>query len=140
MAMNLPRHLLKPDAKILRQFAWGWLVFFLGLGVYEYGWRGHSTRAWWLFGIAVAGTLLSWLLPVVFRWIFVVWMLLAFPIGWVVSQISLALMFYGIITPVALLFRWRGRDRMRRFKPAGVSSYWAVKETPSDLRRYFRQY
>ena len=138
--MNLPKHLLTPDARLLRQFTWGWLVFFLGLSVYKFSRPGQSTAALWLAVTAMVGILLSWLLPTIFRQVFVVWMLLAFPIGWVVSQIALALMFYGVITPVALLFRLRGRDRVSRFKSAGVSSYWKAKETPTDLRRYFRQY
>ena len=36
-------------------------------------------------------------------------MIVAFPIGWAVSHIMLAALFYGLFTPVALVFRTIGR-------------------------------
>ena len=78
--------------------------------------------------------------PAGVKWPFVAWMVAAFPIGWLISQIMLAVMFFGLLTPVAILFRLRGRDLLRR-KPAGTeASLWTVKETPRDVRRYFTQY
>lgn len=137
--MELPRHLLKPDAKTLRQFAWGWLIFFGALAMAKA--IQHHQKPAMLLGItAIAGIAIYFVVPIVFRWVFVVWMVLAYPIGWVVSQIALALMFYCIITPVALIFRLTGRDRLRRFKPANATSYWIKKEMPADVRRYFQQF
>jgi len=49
-------------------------------------------------------------------------------------------MYYGIITPVALFFRIRGRDLLRRKPTAAPTSFWLPKETPEDVRSYFRQY
>lgn len=138
--MDFPRHLLKPDTKTLRQFAWGWLIFFGALAIVKFAVQHRQTPAMWLGITAIVGIALYLIVPVVFRWIFVVWMVLAYPIGWVVSQIALALMFYCIITPVALIFRMTGRDRLRRFKPANVTTYWIKKEMPTDVRRYFKQY
>jgi len=65
---------------------------------------------------------------------------LAFPIGWVISQIMLLLMFYVVLTPVAWIFRLRGRDMLQRKPAPARASYWVPKESPTDLRRYFRQY
>ena len=138
--MKLPDNLLNPSAKMLRQFAVGWLVFFLGLGAWQYLGQGPSMLAFWFCPVAVIGAALGWFAPPIFRWVFVVWMWLAFPFGWLISQMALAILFYGVITPVALLFRIRGRDRLRRFKPGNASSFWMAKETPADVRRYFRPY
>jgi hypothetical protein len=66
--------------------------------------------------------------------------MVAFPVGWVVSQIMLALMFYVVITPMALFFRVRGRDLLHRAPSRGRESFWTAKSLPKDLRRYFRQY
>ena len=138
--MEFPRHLLKPDSKTLRQFAWGWLIFFGALAICKFAIQHRQTPAMWLGITAVAGIALYFIVPIVFRWIFIVWMVAAYPIGWVVSQIALGLMFYCIITPVALIFRVTGRDRLRRFKPANATTYWIKKEMPTDVRRYFKQY
>ena len=52
------------------------------------------------------------------RLIYVGWMVLAFPIGWTVSQVMLALMFFGLFTPIGLVFRLIGRDPLQRTRPA----------------------
>ena len=67
-------------------------------------------------------------------------MVLAFPIGWVVSQVMLLLMFYLIITPVSLFFRIQGRDALARKPAPNRASFWQPKQTPEDVRSYFRQY
>lgn len=138
--MQLPRHLLKPDSRTLRQFAWGWLIFFGAMAICKFAIQHHAKAANWLAVTAIVGIALHLVAPVIFRWIFVIWMVLAYPIGWVVSQVALALMFYCILTPVALLFRLIGRDRLRRFKPANAKTYWIEKQMPADVRRYFQQY
>ena len=44
-------------------------------------------------------------------------MVLAFPIGWTVSQVMLALMFFGLFTPIGLVFRLIGRDPLQPHPP-----------------------
>ena len=68
------------------------------------------------------------------RPIYVGWMVLAFPIGWTVSQVILAVMFFGLFTPIGLVFRLIGRDPLHRARRPGVESYWTPKPTPADLR------
>ena len=138
--MKLPDALLNPDPRSLRQFAAGWLVFFFGLAGYQLGAHGRTTLALWLAAVAIAGPGLCWLRPSLFRWVFVGGMLLAFPVGWLSSQVALAIMFYGVITPTALLLRMLGRDRLSLHKPRGAASYWAPRNMPTDVRRYFRPY
>ena len=52
----------------------------------------------------------------------------------------LLVMYYGVITPVALLFRIQGRDLLRRKRLPSETTFWAPKQTPQDVRSYFRQY
>ena len=93
-----------------------------------------------MMGMALGIGLLGLIKPPALRWLFVGWMVIAFPIGWTISQLMLGLMYYGILTPVGVLFRLRGRDLLRR-KPAPMqSSFWMPKEMPQDVRRYFRQF
>jgi len=78
--------------------------------------------------------------PALVRWVFVGSMVLTFPIGWLVSQLMLALLFYLLVTPAALFFRLRGRDVLGRKRTSDCSSFWAKKEMPRDVRSYFRQF
>jgi hypothetical protein len=74
------------------------------------------------------------------RWVYVGWMVLAFPIGWTVSQVMLTVMFFGLFTPIGLIFRLIGRDPLHRARSAERNSYWSPKPAPADLRRYFKQF
>src|SRR3954452_19535049 len=99
-----------PSARTLRQFGAVWLVFFLAMGAHQYLRRGHHQLGIALgIGAIVVGCL-GLMIPAAVRWIFVTWIVLAFPIGWLISHLMLFLMFYGVMTPVALLMRLRGRD------------------------------
>ena len=129
-----------PASRVLRQFSAAWLVFFLATALLQGLVRGHPGTAALLaiLGLGVGG--LGLVRPQAVRALFVGCMLLAFPVGWLVSQVMLLVMFYGIITPVALFFRLRGRDLLRRKPPGPGQTLWTEKKTPADLRRYFRQY
>ena len=93
-----------------------------------------------LGAIALVMGLLGLVAPALLRPIYVGWMVLAFPIGWTISLFTLAIMYYGLFTPLALIFRLLGRDPLdRRFEPA-AETYWTPKATPTDPRRYFKQF
>jgi hypothetical protein len=129
----------RPGTKALRQFAAAWLIFFMAFGAHQYLVRHHSGVGLGLMGMAVVIGALGLMKPATVRWIFVGWMVLAFPIGWAVSELMLLLMFYAILTPVAVLFRMRGRDLLRRRRLA-EATFWLPKHTPEDLRSYLQQY
>ncbi len=131
---------LNPADKVLRQFAGAWLIFFLALGVHQWLGRGREQVGVVLAVLALVIGALGLVKPRAVRWLFVVWMVLAFPIGWVISQLMLLLLFYGVITPVALIFRCTGRDWLSRKPAPGRTSFWLAKATPANVRSYFRQY
>lgn len=130
----------QPGNKALRQFAGAWLVFLLAFGLHQYLVRGHHTAGAAIMALALVVGLIGLLHPPAVRWLFVGWMVLAFPIGWLVSLIMLLVMFYGVITPVAMLFRLRGRDLLQRKRRADRDSFWLPKQSPTDVRSYLRQY
>jgi hypothetical protein len=133
---EIPRN---PTAKVLRQFAGAWLIVFALLAAKQYR-QGHHNAALALAAVAVVAGIPGLIKPGLVRWLFVTLMVLAFPIGWTVSQLMLLLMYYIILTPVALLLRIRGRDPLLRKPQRDRESYWLAKETPRDVRSYFRQY
>jgi hypothetical protein len=130
----------RPPAKTLRQFAGLWLAAFGCLAAWEGLVRGHSTLAAIFAAAALTIGPLGLLQPQAVRPIYVGWMVLAFPIGWTISQAILALLFYGLFTPIGLFFRLVGRDPLHRARRPGLETYWTPKATPVDPRRYFKQF
>ena len=78
--------------------------------------------------------------PQAIRPIFLASTAITFPIGWTVSQILVAFLFYGIVTPVGILFKLIGRDVLKRGPQRTLATYWTAKATAEDVRRYLRQF
>ncbi|MEO6811640.1 MAG: SxtJ family membrane protein, partial [Isosphaeraceae bacterium] len=123
-----------PPIRMLRQFAALWMVFFGGIAAWQGLVRGRVEIALALgtLAIAVGGLGLIW--PKSVRPIFVGWMVLAFPIGWTVSLLVLALVFYGLFLPIGLVMRLSGRDALWLRPQPGRSTYWTAKPMPTDVR------
>ncbi len=102
--------------------------------------RQNTNLATVLGTLAVAGGLPGLIWPQVPQPIYVTWMVLAFPIGWTVSQAILALLFYGVLTPLGLVFQCVGRDSLHRIHRPNLRTYWLPKGSPSDPRRYLKQF
>lgn len=69
------------------------------------------------------------------RW----WINAGAPIGWSISAVLLALVYFLVITPIGLLRRLGGADPMTRAF-SDEPSYWTPRETPTDPRRHYRQF
>src|SRR5688572_8679708 len=103
---------LKPSVRTLRQFAGLWIAFFGGLAAWHGLAHGETQTGLALAALAFTVGPAGVIWPAVVRPVFIGWLILAFPIGWVVSRVVLVVMF-SLITPVALVFRMRGRDPLK---------------------------
>jgi hypothetical protein len=114
-------------------------VIFGGLAAWR-AWSGDTGTLTWTLGLAGIGLGVAGLVvPRALQGVFLVWMVVAFPIGWVVSRVMLGALFFLVFTPVAFVFRLMGRDVLHRRKPAGAS-YWVPKPPVTEARQYFRQF
>jgi len=128
----------RPDERQLRQFAWVSLVGFPVLGALL--WRAHGTAlpATVLSAFGVLVWLVGLLEPKRIRIVYVTLLAISVPIGWVVSNLLLRVVFYGVVTPLGLVFRLTGRDALSLRRPQG-SSHWRDLEASEDAASYFRQ-
>jgi hypothetical protein len=78
--------------------------------------------------------------PRAVRPIYFVWMAIGYPIGWLISWVLLAGVFFLVFTPVGLACRLWGYDPMKRRFDPDAPSYWIPRKTSRDVKRYFRQY
>jgi len=130
----------QPSDKELRVFALLALAFFALVA-----WLAADRfEARWTAGLIVATAVvlssLGLLWPPVLRPVYRVWMTAVYPIGWTVSHLAMALLFYLVFTPIGLIMRLVGRDPLeRRFDPQ-ARTYWQPRQQDPDKRRYFRQF
>jgi hypothetical protein len=130
-----------PDKRELRRFGWIALAASLAVAAMFHWVRGLDLR--WCGLIVAAGgvTAISPFVSMgITRWIYWVLVGATLPIGLVISLVLMALFYYGLITPIGLVFRLIGRDILnRRFDP-GAKTYWQGHRSPSGPERYFQQF
>jgi hypothetical protein len=134
---DIPFH---PSSRMLRQFAGIWIAFFGVLAAWQYFGKGALVASAIMAALAVTIGPLGLVFPKAIRPIFVGWMVVAFPIGWTISTLMLVLLYYGMFTPLALVFRWIGRDALCLRPRSNQQTYWVTKPQAGDVRRYLKQF
>ena len=138
--MRLIRIDPNPSRRQLAVFAAIWLVFFSIIGWMVLGRSGSLPWAIGICCLAVGVPVIGWIAPPFLRIVYLGMAYAAFPIGFVVSHVMLAVVYYLVLTPTGLLMRLFGYDPMnRRFDP-DAETYWVPRETEQDVKRYFRQF
>ena len=118
-----------------RSFGFVFTAFFSLLGISEVGWDTF----WYI--LAALFAMLAVFLPHFLTPINRIWMKLGNILHVLISPIVLGVIFFLVISPVALMMRLMGRDPMRRRFQPEMDSYW-INRTPSysdvdDLKQQF---
>jgi hypothetical protein len=130
---------LHPSCRTVRQFAVFWLAFFGGLAVWEVA-EEKQVIAFGLAALAFVGGIGGLVYPALLRPIYAGWMVLVFPLNWVVSHLLLAMLFFGVFTPLAVVLKLVGRDALQRRRGLDRITYWAHKPPASDVGSYYRPF
>jgi len=67
------------------------------------------------------------------------WMRLGLLLGLIVSPIVLGIIFFGLVTPIAMLMRLSGRDELR-LNFTNKASHWISRSEPIKSESFKRQY
>lgn len=112
----------KPDERTLKKFGISMLilcsVFSLALFF-----RGHSVAAWIFIGLAAYCGITLVVYKRALRPLYGFWMAIAWLLGKIIAPLVLGFIYYGVITPIGLVLRLTGHDKLNLKKPAG-KSYW----------------
>ena len=141
---------LRPEPRILRQFAWiaAFALPLLGAlftrtgpwyDVTSWGWMSTAVKVLLAIGVAQLALLLLGVRHVTLA-LYVVLATVAFPIGFVLSHVLIALIYYVVITPIGLVFRLMGRDALGRRIDRSLPSYWHDRGAPRPASSYFKLY
>ena len=136
---------LKPAPHIIKQFAWFAVI---GMGLLAYAALKLSVGFVWdhpvflvCIGIGALQLLLFQVgLPVLSRGLFVVLSVAFVPIGFVLSHVLLAGVYYLVLTPIALVFRVMGRDVIGKKLDKDAKTYWHERSGDRPAASYFKLY
>ena len=130
----------QPTERKLRTFA----GLFFATATTVATWQAWAHQRWLIAGmlfipgavIAVVGLLR----PMSVRSLYVGMMVAGFPMSWMMSHLLLAIVYFGLITPLAVIFRLTGRDTLRLRPSPQALSYLKNKPAPVKSQAYFRPF
>ena len=99
----------------------------------------YNKEAYQLIAI-IASTFigLGFILPVLLKPIYFVWMTFAAILGWVMTRVIVSIVFYLIITPIGLLTRLLGEDFLA-LKKTESDSYWNYRDSAEELNQDYEK-
>ena len=81
---------------------------------------------------------LGMIVPIILKPIYIIWMTFAVMLGWVMTRVILSLLFYFIITPIALVTRLIGEDFLA-LKRKKIDSYWNNRDSSDELNQNYEK-
>jgi len=111
------------------------IVMFIISGLLMY----YNNEAYQLIAI-IASTFigLGFIIPLILKPFYFVWMTFAAILGWVMTRLILSLVFYLIITPIGLLTRLLGEDFLA-LKKIKSDSYWNYRDSSEELNQNYEK-
>jgi hypothetical protein len=111
------------------------IVMFIISGLLMY----YNNEAYQLIAI-IASTFigLGFIIPLILKPFYFVWMTFAAILGWVMTRLILSLVFYLIITPIGLLTRLLGEDFLA-LKKVKSDSYWNYRDSSEELNQNYEK-
>ncbi len=129
-----------PSDRDLRLFAVIGAVLLLAFSLWLHF---EGTHAGWSSALRLIGLLLALIgivRPGLLKSVYVGWMLAVAPLGWLIGHGLLALVYFGVVTPVGGVLRLLGHDPLQRRSDRRSTSAWHQRKTQCATSDYFRQY
>jgi hypothetical protein len=101
---------------------------------------GKYRVAGWIFGCGLILSIIGYFIPPVGKLVYLVWMAATYVLGRIVSPIVTAIIFYLLVTPIALVNRLMAKDRLRLKKPKGATTYFVEHTDAQDKESMTRQF
>ncbi|MBU3888962.1 SxtJ family membrane protein [Methylosinus sp. KRF6] len=102
-------------------------------------WRNDSPHLWAL-AVAAVFAAFAIIAPKRLAALNDLWLAFGSTLHKIVNPIVMAVMFFGVLTPIATLFRLRGRDPLALRFDHAAESYWTLRgdaDGASDMRKQF---
>lgn len=137
MSLRTDLNEISENPKEFRKF--GLLIggLLLAAGIWKI-YQHHASGGWFLF-FGVALILLGGTIPRSIKWLYRAWMTFGITMGWIVSNIILVLIFFLLVTPLAVFARLSKKDFLAHKLEPNSPSYWIERKKTSkeQLERQF---
>lgn len=131
----------RPVDKHLREFGQAALAMLTGVALLLHLVKGlDATFALYICAAGLLIYLLSLVWAPLTKPIYLGLMIVAFPIGWIVSHLLMGIIYFFVITPIGLVFKLIRRDPLQRHFDRTARSYWVRRRTSGSAKRYFQQF
>ena len=111
------------------------IILFIISGLLLY----HDKESYQLIAI-IASTFIGigFILPILLKPIYFVWMIFAAILGWVMTRVISSLVFYLIMTTIGLITRIIGEDFLS-LKNISSNSYWNNRDSSTELNQDYEK-
>jgi hypothetical protein len=128
----------KEETRKIRQFAFA-ISMVLAIVSHIRLWRGHDPHFGPFLGVAGALAGMAILIPRVLRPVHRGWTVATRGILRFVTRLLLSIVFFLVVTPIAIAFRAARRDPLDRAFDASGASYWRKRPQPPPARIRLRR-
>ena len=127
---------IKTSRKDLRSFGYtmGIILFIISAGLFYYSNYLYQNLA--IIGAIFIG--LGAVIPIILKPAYLLWMIFAVILGWVMTRVILSIIFYIIITPIGLITRFLGEDFLN-IKKIKNDSYWNNRDSSEELNQNYEK-
>tara|TARA_Y100000768_G_C23962801_1_gene676265 strand:+ start:58 stop:468 length:411 start_codon:yes stop_codon:yes gene_type:complete len=112
----------------------GIIFFIISAVLFYYDNSSHQIIAYLGGGLIGLGIFI----PILLKPIYILWMIFAVILGWVMTRVILSLVFYLIITPIGLLTRLLGEDFLA-LKKSNSDSHWNKRNQAAELNQNYEK-
>ena len=92
----------------------------------------------WSVGVGIA--VVYYTVPPWRKAMYVGWMYLCFPLGWLMSHVILLATYYLVVTPIGVMLRLMGKDLLDVAIRPDAETYFVKRQPVTDKKQYFRQF
>ena len=101
--------------------------------------KGKAVWSYWFAGIGLCSLCQALLAPQTLKPVYFVFLKVTHAIGWFNTRAILIILYFIVVTPIAVLMRMFGKNLLDRKMDKGLSSYWVERKTKTTLKEQFEK-
>ena len=81
---------------------------------------------------------LGLMIPIILKPIYIIWMVFALILGWIMTRVILSLLFYTVLTPIGFLSNIFGKDFLKLNK-LETDTYWNYRNSDTEINQDYEK-